>query len=256
MLNGVLGEYVHGISTRDLNVAVFKGDIVLKGMRLKVEALNALGLPFRVLSGVVGKLTLQIPWRALGKQPVVVRIEELYVVAGFAEPDAELTVEERTARWEAAQAALKRRLVDEGEANWLAASDAPDASDASTTPADASASTSGSGDGWLAGMLDTILGNLEVTVSRIHLRLEGDLAAPDPPRAPTPSRSASPSRPSPCTPSTRTATRRSRPRAWPSACANPPRSSVSPRTSTSAPTPFDPRRPPRGTTSPPPNSPR
>ena len=86
MLNGVLGEYVHGISTRDLNVAVFKGDIVLKGMRLKVEALNALGLPFRVLSGVVGKLTLQIPWRALGKQAVVVRIEELYVVAGFAEP--------------------------------------------------------------------------------------------------------------------------------------------------------------------------
>ena len=97
VLNGVLGEYVHGISTRDLNVAVFKGDIVLKGMRLKVEALNALGLPFRVLSGVVGKLTLQIPWRALGKQAVVVRIEELYVVAGFAEPDAELTVEERTA---------------------------------------------------------------------------------------------------------------------------------------------------------------
>ena len=26
VLNGVLGEYVHGISTRDLNVAVFKGD--------------------------------------------------------------------------------------------------------------------------------------------------------------------------------------------------------------------------------------
>ena len=49
VLNGVLGEYVHGISTRDLNVAVFKGDIVLKGMRLKVEALNALGLPFRCL---------------------------------------------------------------------------------------------------------------------------------------------------------------------------------------------------------------
>ena len=182
VLNGVLGEYVHGISTRDLNVAVFKGDIVLKGMRLKVEALNALGLPFRVLSGVVGKLTLQIPWRALGKQPVVVRIEELYVVAGFAEPDAELTVEERTARWEAAQAALKRRLVDEGETNWLAASDA--ASDASSIPA--SASTSGSGDGWLAGMLDTILGNLEVTVSRIHLRLEGDLAAPDSPSGPDP----------------------------------------------------------------------
>jgi len=33
------------------------------------------------------------------------------------------------------------------------------------------------GDGWLAGMLDTVLGNLEVNISKIHVRLEGDLAA-------------------------------------------------------------------------------
>ena len=51
VLNQVLGSYVHGISTDDLKVAVFKGDVVLTNMRLKVDALNALGLPFRVRSG-------------------------------------------------------------------------------------------------------------------------------------------------------------------------------------------------------------
>ena len=45
VLNQVLGSYVHGISTDDLKVAVFKGDVVLTNMRLKVEALNALGPP-------------------------------------------------------------------------------------------------------------------------------------------------------------------------------------------------------------------
>ena len=64
VLNKLLGEYVHGISAKDLSVAVFKGDVVLKNLRLKTEALNALDLPFVVRSGLVGKLSLQIPWRA------------------------------------------------------------------------------------------------------------------------------------------------------------------------------------------------
>ena len=118
VLNKLLGEYVHGISAKDLSVAVFKGDVVLKNLRLKTEALNALDLPFVVRSGLVGKLSLQIPWRALGKQPVVATIERLYVVAGFAddvEGDDALTVEERTERWEKAKAALRRREIDEGE---------------------------------------------------------------------------------------------------------------------------------------------
>ena len=173
VLNKLLGEYVHGISAKDLSVAVFKGDVVLKNLRLKTEALNALDLPFVVRSGLVGKLSLQIPWRALGKQPVVATIERLYVVAGFAddvEGDDALTVEERTERWEKAKAALRRREIDEGETRWLESAIAAEA-----TPDDATKNEDAKGDGWLAGMLDTVLGNLEVSISKIHVRLEGDL---------------------------------------------------------------------------------
>lgn len=183
VLNQVLGSYVHGISTDDLKVAVFKGDVVLTNMRLKVEALNALGLPFCVRSGAVGRLTLRVPWRALGKSPVMVLIEDVHVVAGFADAgeaggrngDDEPAAAE--ARADAARAEETRALVDAGETAWLAGGDAeisvPAANDA--VAAQSAASTSGSGDGYFAGMLDTILGNLEVTVHRIHLRLEGEL---------------------------------------------------------------------------------
>ena len=86
------------------------------------------------------------------------KIDELYVVAGFAEPDGEETVEERTAKWEAAQAELKRRLVDEGETAWLASTDAkPDAAGKNTAGGDKGGE---GGDGWLAGMLDTIMGRV------------------------------------------------------------------------------------------------
>ena len=179
VLNKLLGEYVHGISAKDLSVAVFKGDVVLKNLRLKTEALNALDLPFAVRSGLVGKLSLQIPWRALGKQPVVATIERLYVVAGFADDvdgtDA-LTVEERTERWERAKAELRRRVVDEGESKWLESASAADGTNDAAMDKDEDVNAKG-GDGWLAGMLDTVLGNLEVNISKIHVRLEGDLAA-------------------------------------------------------------------------------
>ena len=179
VLNKLLGEYVHGISAKDLSVAVFKGDVVLKNLRLKTEALNALDLPFAVRSGLVGKLSLQIPWRALGKQPVVATIERLYVVAGFADDvDGEdaLTVEERTERWERAKAELRRRVVDEGESKWLESASAADGTNDAAMDKDEDVNAKG-GDGWLAGMLDTVLGNLEVNISKIHVRLEGDLAA-------------------------------------------------------------------------------
>jgi vacuolar protein sorting-associated protein 13A/C len=180
VLNKLLGEYVHGISAKDLSVAVFKGDVVLKNLRLKTEALNALDLPFAVRSGLVGKLSLQIPWRALGKQPVVATIERLYVVAGFAD---DVDGEPTRSPW--------RNARNDGNAPRRSCADArstkasPNGSSQTlrrmgrttrrwTRNEDVNAK---GGDGWLAGMLDTVLGNLEVNISKIHVRLEGDLAA-------------------------------------------------------------------------------
>ena len=185
VLNTVLGSYVHGIRTDDLSVAVFAGDVVLSNLRMKVEALNALGLPFRVRSGVVGKLTLKVPWRNLGKSPVVVLIEDLHVVAGFAETHgadgdaADTDLDAHSANADKARSCLTRELVDAGELAWLSGGDAEvtttatTTNDTPTTTKDNSNSTSS--DGYFAGMLDTILGNLEVSVRRIHLRLEGEL---------------------------------------------------------------------------------
>ena len=101
-------------------------------------------------------------------------------MAAFAEPTDEETVEERTKKWERAQAELKRRLVDEGESAWLQGLNKPPGERGGAAGGSA-ADTSASGGGWVAGLLDTILGNLVINVSRIHLRLEGDLGVPGAP---------------------------------------------------------------------------
>lgn len=57
------------------------GDVVLKNLKLKHDALKELDLPIQTIYGKLGTLVLKIPWKNLYSQPVVVTIEDLYVLA-------------------------------------------------------------------------------------------------------------------------------------------------------------------------------
>ncbi|KAG0489310.1 hypothetical protein HPP92_008121 [Vanilla planifolia] len=92
LLRKYLGEYVEGLSVEALRISVWKGDVVLKDLRLKAEALNSLKLPVVVKAGFVGTITLQVPWKSLGKEPVVVLIDRIFLLAEPA-PDG-LTIKE------------------------------------------------------------------------------------------------------------------------------------------------------------------
>ncbi|XP_044475431.1 uncharacterized protein LOC123203222 isoform X3 [Mangifera indica] len=60
LLRRYLGEYVHGLSVEALRISVWKGDVVLKDLNLKAEALNSLKLPVIVKAGFVGTVTLKV----------------------------------------------------------------------------------------------------------------------------------------------------------------------------------------------------
>ena len=59
-LNRYLGTYVEGLNQRDLKVSVFRGNVVLKNLKLKPEALADLNLPISVKAGLLGSLTLKV----------------------------------------------------------------------------------------------------------------------------------------------------------------------------------------------------
>jgi len=62
-LNNYLGKYVYGLDTQSLKISVFKGDVVLRNLKLKPEALAELDLPITVKSGLLGSLTLKVSAR-------------------------------------------------------------------------------------------------------------------------------------------------------------------------------------------------
>ncbi|XP_034193125.2 intermembrane lipid transfer protein VPS13A isoform X1 [Osmia lignaria lignaria] len=80
-LNRLLGKYVEDLDTEQFNVGIFSGDTCLTDLKLKPEALYQLGLPIKVEVGLIGKIVLKIPWAGLFSQPIVLCLEDIYIVA-------------------------------------------------------------------------------------------------------------------------------------------------------------------------------
>ena len=82
VLDKVLGAYVKGFDARKLKLSVWDGDIRLTRLELKPDAIEALGLPVRVLGGMIGEVRVSVPWRNLGDEPLVLTLDRLHVLVG------------------------------------------------------------------------------------------------------------------------------------------------------------------------------
>jgi vacuolar protein sorting-associated protein 13A/C len=75
-LNQYLGKYVYGLDAESLRISVWNGDVELRNLQLKPEALAELNLPITVKAGLLGRLTLKVrvfcslhrTWRARRKR--------------------------------------------------------------------------------------------------------------------------------------------------------------------------------------------
>ena len=107
VLQKALGAYLEGIDSASLRASVWDGDIVLSSLSLKTSALEALQLPVRVLGGSVGVVRVQVPWRKLRTDPIVINIEGLWLL---------LAPQDSTEQWDEegertrTLAAMKQRL--------------------------------------------------------------------------------------------------------------------------------------------------
>lgn len=166
LLRRYLGEYVHGLSSEALRISVWKGDVVLKDLKLKAEALNSLQLPVTVKAGFVGTITLKVPWKGLGKEPVIVLIDRVFILAHPASDGRSLSPEEREKIFEA-----KIQQIEEAESATL---DAISKSKLGNSPA---------GNSWLGSLIGTIIGNLKISIGNVHIRYEDSISNPGHPFA-------------------------------------------------------------------------
>ncbi|KAK7309084.1 hypothetical protein RJT34_05549 [Clitoria ternatea] len=160
LLQKYLGNYVRGLSKEALKISVWKGDVELKNMQLKPEALNALKLPVKVKAGFLGSVKLKVPWSRLGQDPVLVYLDGIFLLAepatqveGFSE--------------DAIQEAKKSRIQEMELKLWEKSQQLKSEMNKS----------------WLGSLIGTIIGNLKLSISNIHIRYEDGESNPGHPFA-------------------------------------------------------------------------
>ncbi|KAM3191147.1 hypothetical protein ACQJBY_068843 [Aegilops geniculata] len=81
VLAGLLGRYVKGIQKEQLKIGIWNEEINLENVELILEAFDYLQLPFALKTGRIGKLSIKIPWKKLGWDPIIIVIEDVFVCA-------------------------------------------------------------------------------------------------------------------------------------------------------------------------------
>ncbi|KAK6636913.1 hypothetical protein RUM43_010577 [Polyplax serrata] len=148
IFNKWLGKYVEDLDTEQLNVGIFGGEVKLQELKLKPEALFELQLPIEVKYGVIGAISLTIPWTNLSSKAIVINVEDVLVV-GVPIGTGEFShdKERRLIR------AMKKKILDdiEGE-NFL-----------------------GGGPGSLYDdIIMALTNNIQISIQKIHVRYEDE----------------------------------------------------------------------------------
>lgn len=166
LLNRFLGMYVKNFDPTQLKVGIWSGDVKLRDLKLRREALDQLKLPVNVIEGHVGELTLVIPWSNLRGAPVKVLIEDVFLLASPKE-EAEYDEQEEDRR----RQRLKMEKLDSAELlkerNREGLSYEEQQKNQSFTQS----------------LVTKIVDNLQVTIKNIHIRYEDSISAPGHPFA-------------------------------------------------------------------------
>lgn len=166
LLNRFLGMYVKNFDPAQLKVGIWSGDVKLRDLQLRKEALDQLKLPINVMEGHLGQLTLVIPWSNLRGAPVKVLIEDVFLLASPKEeaaydPDEEERRKQRIKMEKLDSAELIKERSQEG-----------------LSPEEQKKSQS-----FTESLVTKIVDNLQVEVKNIHVRYEDSISTPGHPFA-------------------------------------------------------------------------
>jgi vacuolar protein sorting-associated protein 13A/C len=166
LLNRFLGMYVKNFDAKQLNVGIWSGDVKLRNLELRREALDQLHLPVNVVEGHLGQLTLAIPWSNLRGKPVSVKIEDVFLLAAPKE-EADYNAEEEEKRAQA----VKIEKLESAELLKERSTDGMTAEEQQKNQS------------FTQSLVTAIVDNLQVTIKNVHIRYEDSLATPGHPFA-------------------------------------------------------------------------
>ncbi|EEP80464.1 conserved hypothetical protein [Uncinocarpus reesii 1704] len=166
LLNRFLGMYVKNFDATQLNVGIWSGDVKLRNLELRRDALDQLHLPLNVIEGHLGQLTLSIPWSNLRGKPVKIEIEDVFLLAAPKEDASYDPVEEKRRAHE-----LKMEKLESAEL-------LKDQRSESMSKEEQMKNQS-----FMQSLVTAIIDNIQVVIKNVHFRYEDSIAVPGHPFA-------------------------------------------------------------------------
>ncbi|XP_076908384.1 uncharacterized protein LOC143565241 [Bidens hawaiensis] len=87
LILGYLGQYIKDIHREQLKITLWNEEVLLENVELILEAFDHLELPFALKQGRVGRLSIRIPWKKLGWDPIIIILEDIFVCASQREDE-------------------------------------------------------------------------------------------------------------------------------------------------------------------------
>ena len=81
ILSRVLGNYIDGIDSQNVQLGMRRGKISLENLRLSRNIFHNFGVPFDVEHGLIKHLEIEIPWSDLLSKPSRIQISDVYILA-------------------------------------------------------------------------------------------------------------------------------------------------------------------------------
>ncbi|XP_068165987.1 intermembrane lipid transfer protein VPS13A [Antennarius striatus] len=161
VLNRFLGDYVVNLDSSQLKLGIWGGDVVLRNLEIKENALSELDIPFKVRAGHIERLELKIPWKNLYTQSVEATLDGVYLlIVPTASIKYDAEKEERQL-----QEARQRELQRIEETKLKAAEQENPSLEKQDT--------------FVEKLVTQVIKNVQVKISNIHVRYEDDVTNPN-----------------------------------------------------------------------------
>ncbi|KAL3664817.1 hypothetical protein V7S43_009997 [Phytophthora oleae] len=172
VLEEYVSEWVEGLDSEKMKVALFAGKVEFRDLRMRGAALDKFQLPMKMKSGSVGKLSIKVPWKKLTSQAVKIKIEDVFLVVEPTDQDEIKNDEDddsyalRT-RWAKQQEVRMLELLENVKNDGSSLTTSEHEGDPGAADSDPTASW-----GYRKKILNTILDNVSFEFTNIHIRYE------------------------------------------------------------------------------------
>eukprot|EP00644_Phytophthora_capsici_P011344 jgi/Phyca11/16251/fgenesh1_pg.PHYCAscaffold_18_\ len=172
VLEEYVSEWVEGLDSEKMKVALFAGKVEFRDLRMRGAALDKFQLPMKMKSGSVGKLSIKVPWKKLTSQAVKIKIEDVFLVVEPTDQDEVKNDEDddsyalRT-RWAKQQEVRMLELLENVKNDGGSSTASEHEGDPGAADSDPTASW-----GYRKKILNTIMDNVSFEFTNIHIRYE------------------------------------------------------------------------------------